>query len=140
LNVYFDTSVLVSLFIEDDHTERAKQFVRSHSPIATVSDFAAAEYASAVSRLVRVGLLGLEAALASLDSLDQWRADETTELLIEPGDVASAASLVRRMDSSLRTPDAIHLAMARRSGALLATFDHALAGIAQRLGLETAGA
>jgi predicted nucleic acid-binding protein len=50
-------------------------------------------------------------------------------------DVAVAAALLRRLDLTLRTPDAVNIAIAQRSGSMLMTFDEKVASNAQALGM-----
>ena len=135
-SVYFDASLLVSLFIIDGFADRAQVFMQDHGPIPVVSDFAAAEFASAIGRLVRTNELGAHLATLVFSAFDVWRAESAAGCRVETGDVATASTILRRLDSSLRAPDALHLAMARRLGASLATFDERLAEIALANGLE----
>ena len=53
MTVYLDASVLVGLFTVDTFSLRATAFLKTQKPILIVSDFAAAEFASEVARLVR---------------------------------------------------------------------------------------
>jgi predicted nucleic acid-binding protein len=55
---------------------------------------------------------------------------------MDSSDFAGAEGLVRRLDLTLRTPDALHIAIARRAGAALVTFDKAMATVAGALGLS----
>ncbi|MGD9616467.1 MAG: PIN domain-containing protein [Alphaproteobacteria bacterium] len=57
---------------------------------------------------------------------------------ISPADVAAATIFLRRLDLTLRTPDAFHLAIAQRLGATLVTFDRRMAGSAGTLGVAVA--
>jgi predicted nucleic acid-binding protein len=43
---------------------------------------------------------------------------------------------LRRLDLTLRTPDALNIAIAQRAGAAMATFDARMAEAAQALGLD----
>jgi predicted nucleic acid-binding protein len=54
---------------------------------------------------------------------------------IAPGDVAAAQAYLRRLDLTLLTPDAIHIAIAGRISATLVTFDRAMAASARVLGV-----
>jgi predicted nucleic acid-binding protein len=47
---------------------------------------------------------------------------------------------IRQLDLPLLAPDALHIAMAKRAGAVLATFDTKMAASAKNLGLDLAGA
>jgi len=55
VSVYVDASVLVALLMVDAFTARTDAFFRINTPVLIVSDFAAAEFASAVARRVRTG-------------------------------------------------------------------------------------
>jgi predicted nucleic acid-binding protein len=57
---------------------------------------------------------------------------------VTPADLAQATAWIRRLDLTLRAPDAIHIAAAQRLDASLATFDAGMAGAARRLGLAVA--
>ena len=54
---------------------------------------------------------------------------------IHAADVRLADAYVRRFDLGLRTPDALHLAIARRLDATLVTLDPRLAIAARELGV-----
>ena len=100
-----------------------------------VSDFAAAEVASAVSRLVRTGHLQATDGAACLSDFDVWRAAMTRPAEIRAVDVRLADSFVRRFDLALRTPDALHLAIVRRLELALVTLDRRLATAGLELGI-----
>jgi predicted nucleic acid-binding protein len=59
---------------------------------------------------------------------------------LQPTDTAQAGSWLRRLDLVLRTPDALHLAIAARLGAPVATFDRGMEAAARNLGLRLAPA
>ena len=100
-----------------------------------VSDFAVAEVSSVISRYVRTGYQTLDDGRALLDWFDAWRATGTRSLATAAGDIDQATSLVRRFELMVRAPDAVHLVLARRSGAALVTFDRQLARAAHLIGL-----
>src|SRR5580704_9222425 len=64
-DVYLDASVLVALLTNDPLTPRADAFMRANTPTLIVSDFAAAEFASAMARRVRTGGITPDEARAS---------------------------------------------------------------------------
>jgi predicted nucleic acid-binding protein len=134
-SVYFDASVIVALFVVDDFNERADTLVRRLAPIPSVSDFAATEFASALSLRVRMSTLGTNEARAAFASFDEWK--RGTEIVeTRPSDLVAAEAWLRRLDLNLRTPDALNIALAHRIGALLATFDKRMAESAKRIGVE----
>lgn len=73
-----------------------------------------------------------EIALAGFDA---WLAQMPTRMEIAAADIVLATTYLRRFDLALRTPDALHLAIARRLGATLVTFDRAMAAAARALGM-----
>jgi predicted nucleic acid-binding protein len=135
MSVYFDASLIVSLFIEDALSARADAYLERAAPTVCVSDFAAAEFASAVNRRVRMGLLGEAEGRASFSEFDVWRRRGVESLTTTQADVAAAETYLRRFDLPLRTPDALNIALAARADLPLATFDAAMARCAKALGV-----
>ena len=138
MSVYLDASILVALFTRDASTERATAFLRTELPVLVVSDFAAAEFASAVARLMRIRQLTGPETRTILANFDSWRLRAADATGILSSDVTTAASFIRRLDLTLRTGDAINIAMAQRIGATLATFDVKMADNARAIGVPVA--
>jgi predicted nucleic acid-binding protein len=134
VSVYVDASVLVALFTNDALAGRADAYLRTNPTVLIVSDFAAAEFASAVARRVRIRDISCRGARLVLASFDDWIARATARIFTSSEDVASAAILLRRFDLPLRTPDAMNLAIALRVGAEVLTFDQKMAASARNLG------
>jgi predicted nucleic acid-binding protein len=99
-----------------------------------VSDFASAEFASAVARRVRMQELTPEQGRIALSGFDIWVARMADWIEIGATDVALATTYLRRLDLPLRAPDAIHIAIAQRVDAMLVTFDQRMAASALALG------
>jgi len=133
---YLDASVLVAFFTEDRFSDEAESLLRLQTSGVLVSNFAAAEFASVLGRLVRTKDMSVSAARTACTTLDSWVARLAARIEITGSDIATAEAMLRRFDLTLRSPDAIHLAAAQRLGARLATFDLALARCAQAVGLE----
>ncbi|MGH6955819.1 MAG: type II toxin-antitoxin system VapC family toxin [Caulobacteraceae bacterium] len=140
LNVYADTSLLVAIITPDAFSTRAKDFIESDRPTLLISDFAAAEFASALARRVRTRELTKGQAQEAFATFDGWAAYRGTRLEVTSFDVTRAETFLRRLDFALRTPDALHIAIAQRHDAALATFDAQMATAARTLGLEVAAA
>lgn len=104
MRTYLDASVLVALLTDDPSTIRADAFFRRHAPIPVVSDFAAAEFASALARRVRTGDIAAGAAQSAFSNLDQWIERVAERIEIGSSDVIAAAGFLRRLDLTLRTP------------------------------------
>lgn len=140
MSVYLDTSILVALFTNDAHTDRAHALLRSKTPVVVVSDFAIAEFASAIARRVRMKDLTAKQANLCFANFDTWTAQAAAHTQTTGADILSAAGYLRRLDLSLRTPDAIHIAIVRRIDAKLFTFDEQMAEAGETMGIELFGA
>jgi predicted nucleic acid-binding protein len=135
LSLYLDASVLVALFLDDPFSSQAEALFRSRPLAPIVSDFAAAEFASAAARRVRTGELAADSAHEAFADLDRWLLGGVQRFETTTADIFTAGGLVRRLAFPLRTPDAIHIALCQRSGADMATFDRRLGAAAVQLGL-----
>ncbi len=135
MKAYLDANVLIALFTEEEFTARAKSFLRDAKPILLVSDFACAEFASGIARLVRMETFTVSEAQAIFAAFDTWAARTAQRVETLTADVKAAEAFVRRLDLSLRVPDALHIAMAQRAVATLVTFDRKMAECARVLGV-----
>ena len=138
MSLYLDASVIVALFTDDPFTQRADSFLNNNLSILSVSDFAAAEFAAAIARQVRMREMSSRDARTVFSTFDAWSSRATERLNISPADVVSAEAFLRRLDLPLRAPDALHIAIAQRIGAMLVTFDQKMAANAAALGTEAA--
>jgi uncharacterized protein len=138
LSVYLDASLLVPLFKEDYFSSRSEAFLGSNEDTLVLSDFAAAEFASTISRHVRMRNLTDADARGAFARFDDWTARATQRVESHTGDIHAAATLLRRLDLPLRTADALNIAIAQRIGAALATFDDKMAACARALGTVVA--
>ncbi|MGH6992609.1 MAG: type II toxin-antitoxin system VapC family toxin [Caulobacteraceae bacterium] len=135
MSVYLDAGLLVPTLVERPSSPIAAAFVRRPPADLVVSEFACAEVASALSRLVRMGALTWDDVEERLAAFDAWRA-ALAPCPIESADHAAAYGLVRRFDLALRAPDALHLALCRRRDHELATLDRRLARAATTLAVR----
>jgi uncharacterized protein len=141
LSLYLDTSVLAGLFIEADvFAGRAARFFAETDETLVVSDFVAAEFASVVARVTRMNTISEIEARAIFDGFDAWRTRFAEQEDAISADIQAAATIIRHLDLNLRAPDAINLAIARRVGASLVTFDLRMAANAAALGIAVAAA
>ena len=135
MSVYLDASILVSFFAIDTLSSRAESVLKTQSGVI-VSNFAAVEFASALARRVRIRLLTEQEARIAFSTFDAW-ADRTAILVnMDNTDISAAAAFLRRLDLTLRTQDALHVAMARRLDAALLTFDKQMREAARVLGVN----
>jgi uncharacterized protein len=135
LSAYLDASVLLPTLIEEPASAAVDAYIENAGRELLISDFAAAEVASALSRLVRMGRLVEADAQRRLADFDAWRAAMSTIVDTHPADMRLANIYVRRFDPMLRAPDALHIAMARRLDASLTTLDRRLAAAARDFGV-----
>jgi predicted nucleic acid-binding protein len=141
LAIYLDTSVLAALFIETDVlAARAAIFYARTDDTLFVSDFGAAEFASVVARIHRMGMATTAKAHAIFASFDDWMAPFSKVVEIAPSDIQGAIAATRRLDLNLPAPDAIHLSIAQRLGGSIATFDQRMAENARILNIPLAAA
>ena len=135
MSCYLDTSALLPTLIAEPTTEAVYDCLGANGQELLISDFAAAEVASALTRLVRMALLTDTDASARLADFDAWRAAMSLPIDMAASDARLAYIYARRFDLGLRAPDALHLAIARRLDATLVTLDRRLAAAARELGV-----
>jgi len=136
VSVYLDASVILPTLVEEAASQAVDAFIGLAGEQLVISEFAAAEVASALSRLVRTGLLERDDAAARLADFDAWRAVATADPDTQASDIRLAHLFVRRFDLMLRVPDALHAAMCRRADHELVTMDRRLATAARDLGVS----
>lgn len=121
MSVLLDTSVLVAAFTPDPHSQRAETWL-DHDILFSISDWAAAEFSSAIRNKVRQGYIRAD-AVDSIETLfDAWTQNQGGRRPVQSSDHLVARRLVSRHEG-LRAPDALHLAVAMRLGLPLGTFD-----------------
>ena len=130
---YLDANILVALLTPEPFSRRADTFLRTNTEPLIVSDFAAAESSSAVARRVRLREFTRYQAQITLSRFDAWLVRTADRVEIGAEDVALATAFLRRLALTLRTPDAIHIAIAQRIAARLVTFDERMAQSARAL-------
>ena len=134
MSIYLDASFLVPTLVQETTSEVAKAYL-STRPERLISDFAAVEVASGLSRLVRMGLLAAAEAVARLTDFEAWRAATSSPAEVHAADFRLAYTYVCRFDLMLRAPDALHLAIANRLRATLVTLDGRMERAARELGI-----
>ena len=135
LTIYLDSSIVVPLFLPDEFNARAEAFLLTGPAGLVISDFVLTEFASVVGIRVRTKEMTVTAARAAFSNLDLWEGRKTARAETNAADIRAAEEMLRRLDMTLRAPDAINLAIARRLGAELATFDEQTAKCSKVLGV-----
>jgi predicted nucleic acid-binding protein len=140
VSLYLDASVIVALLTNDIFTARADTYIRSRPDILIVSDFAGAEFASVIARRVRTREVTEHVARIAFAEFDNWTARNTERAETTTADVMTATQALRRLDLTLRTADALNLAIAQRIDATLMTFDEKMTTAAKALRIPVAAA
>lgn len=129
--MYFDTSVILSLYVEDAFTPKAETFYDQHAPEATVSAWVDLEVKSALSFLVRTKRLTLEGAQTALDAYHEDRLRGVYQSVILALDHFAVGTETLDLEGALRAGDALHLGAAKVAELPLVTSDRTLYGVAK---------
>jgi predicted nucleic acid-binding protein len=138
ITIYLDTNVVAALLIPEPLSDRAERYLGDCREPLLVSDLTATEFSSLVARRVRTREFTVDQARTALTNFDRWIDLSARRIDIIGSDLTAGTALLRRLDLSLRTLDALHVAIARRSGATLVTFDRQMEAGARALGLTVA--
>jgi predicted nucleic acid-binding protein len=130
-----DASAVVDLFLTSANSPRISRHIRDAPVRIRLCDFALGEFASAVKRERSARRLSDAHVLDIFGAFDTWRAANVEPVSTESADVRLAASFMRRLDISLRMPDAIYIATAHRLDAPLCSFDARQVAAATALGV-----
>jgi len=89
-------------------------------------------------RRFRAQELSKDDARQAFSTFDEWAGKFSHRVKIEHADVVAADGYLRRLDLTLRTPDALHIAITQRLGIPLVTFDEKMETAARQLGTQIA--
>ncbi len=132
---YLDASVILPTIVDGPASAAVDAFIIANLNHLVISDFAAAEVAAALSRLVLMHKMDAADAAERMADFDAWRAEATDAVEVHASDVRLSNVLVRRFDLMLRAPDALHAAICRRTGDDLVTLVERMANAASALGI-----
>lgn len=133
---YLDTNILLSACLAEPASPRVRAWLDTADWNFTTSDWALAEFSSALGVKVRRGELTTRQADGVLNVLDDDLLPALAVLETESQLVNAAAMLVRNWPLGLRTGDAMHLAFCSHAGRLaLATADRILERAARAMGI-----
>lgn len=88
-----------------------------------------------MAKRLRVGQFGMSGSQLALSNFDAWLPRAAQQMSITSAGIKVAEAYLRRLDLTLRTLDAIHIATVQRIGATLLTFDKKMAACARVLGV-----
>ncbi len=112
--LYFDTSFLVPLLLPEETSEQVEAYFQNlpdNWPLVT-SQWTRVEFASVISRLVRMGALSKETASLCNERFFLLLIEHFHVVLPEAEDFDLTWHYLTRLDNSLRAGDALHLAIA----------------------------
>ena len=133
--VYFDSSVLVAYYTEEERTADATSIVDS-AELPVISDLCIAELNVVIRRKQREGFLSEEAAAAVFQLFDEHVRDIFVRVALDDGHLEAIRQLALQTETTLRTLDALHLAVAIDVGGAMATFDARLEQASRSLEVE----
>ncbi|MBA2276925.1 MAG: type II toxin-antitoxin system VapC family toxin [Chloroflexia bacterium] len=133
--IFLDASVVIAYYLEETYSERVQEIYRQEVELY-LSELVELEVFSALSRLVRLGSLQLDAAHRTRAMFSEHLdAGLYARVHLQAGHFRWARDAIVRFDLPLKSPDALHLAAALRAGLRLITADRQLARNAESLGV-----
>jgi Predicted nucleic acid-binding protein, contains PIN domain len=136
LTQYVDTSILAAYYCPEPLSERAEERLRALRP-PVVSWLTDVELHSALAKKVRKGELTDEDAERVQELFRTHVSHALYEVAaIEHGDFVQARQWIARMDTALRTLDALHLAVAHRRDLEVLTADRGLSDASRTFELD----
>jgi predicted nucleic acid-binding protein len=134
--LYVDTSLLAAYYCPERLSEKAENFLTTHSPLS-ISNLTELEVFSALSRKVREKELNRASASRILAKfLSHLDGRFYSCFSIETQHIRLARDWIGQFNTGLKSLDAIHLAVASLEGVGLVTADRNLAGSAKILGMD----
>lgn len=133
--IYLDTSFLTPLFREEATSAKVAAFLsRQAAGSLAVSKWTAVEFASLISRDVRMGALTASQGRRLIAEFDSMVTASLVVLLPSGNDFDLAQEYVTNFATQLRGPDALHLAVAHNNGVeFIATLDDGMLSAAKKL-------
>lgn len=133
--IYLDTSFLAPLFREEATSRKVADFVsRQSAGTLAVSKWTGVEFASLVSRDVRMGMLTAAEGRQLVDEFGSVVASSLFVFVPNSYDFELAGEYVANFATHLRAPDALHLAVAHNNGVeFVATLDEGMLSAAKKL-------
>ncbi|OGT03196.1 MAG: hypothetical protein A2143_06800 [Gallionellales bacterium RBG_16_57_15] len=133
--IYLDTSFLTPLFREEATSAKVAAFLsRQAAGSLAVSKWTAVEFASLISRDVRMGALTSGQGRRLIAEFDSMVAASLVVLIPSGNDFDLAHEYVANFTTQLRGPDALHLAVAHNNGVeFIATLDDGMLSAAKKL-------
>lgn len=134
---YLDTSVLVAYYFPEILSKAAEKFLLKNQSVA-LSDLSEVEFTSAIAKKIREGFLSKEDGFHVFSQFELHREEEMFEKIsVSPEHYQLAKHWIAEFDTSLRTLDALHLAIASKEDLRLVTADRKFSESAKKLKIPT---
>lgn len=138
MRLYLDTNIVIALFVAEERSSAVRALLRSHRLPLVSSELVRLEVIATLARKAREGVLSEAGARKAAVLADQWLLGETDCVPVNTGDFEAARTMLKaNFSDNLRTPDAIHMALALRGDAILVSHDRRLLELAPAFGLKT---
>jgi predicted nucleic acid-binding protein len=133
--IYLDTSFLTPLFREEATSRKVADFIsRQAAGTLAVSKWTAVEFASLISRDVRMGSLTASQGRQVIAEFESIATSSLEIMIPSSNDFDLAQEYVANFSTQLRGPDALHLAVAHNNGMeFIATLDDGMLFAAKKL-------
>lgn len=133
--IYLDTSILGAIFFREPGAQKLLGHLEKHAKQGlTISAWTLTEMSSVGGIKQRTGSIDLATRDQALAKFQRFASKHLNMAEIEPVDFRTAAVFIET-PINLRAGDALHLAVARRLGAQIASLDQRMLDAADALGL-----
>jgi len=133
--LYFETSAILPYYREELHSKVIQKFILSVTPPVAISHLTDVEFASALSRLVRMKELDdVQAGIIEQAFADDCRAGLFKRISFTAAHFTQAVKWLSLRNTPLRTLDTLHLAVSNQGNLKIVTCDVILAKAAEKLG------
>jgi uncharacterized protein len=134
LNLYLDTSVLVTALTSEVETIRVQHWLEAqNAKFLYISLWVETEFSSALAIKIRTGELAPDMRAVSLADFAALKSKSFTIVPVKEAHFSEAALLADQSTLGLRAADALHLAIILDIGATLCTLDKKFAAAAEAL-------
>ncbi len=133
---YFDTSAILPYYREEHHSQSIQIFLLSITIPVAISHLTDVEFASALSRLVRMKELDdAQAGIIEQAFADDCKAGLFKRISFTATHFTQAVKWLSLRNTPLRTLDTLHLALSNQGNLKIVTCDAILAKSAKKLGV-----